>query len=86
MKRKFTKKNIRNVKTKPCAYKLYNKSGKILRNGATRNCKIRLTQQLGKFAGVTSFSARTTNTWSQAHNIEIVDCRELNPPLNLKCG
>lgn len=86
MKHKYTKKNVKKVSVKPCAYNLYGKSGKILRNGSSRDCNRRLNEHRGQFPGVTTFSTRMTKTWTQAHNIEKAVCKKFNPPFNLKCG
>lgn len=86
MKRKYTKKNVNKVPSKPCAYKLYDKSGDILRNGSTRDCNRRLNEHLGQFPGVGTFSTKITKTWTRAHNIEKADCKKFDPPFNFKCG
>lgn len=85
-KRKFTEKNINKVKTRPCAYSLYNTSGSILRNGSTKNCRRRLNEHYGQFPNVSSFSARMTKSSDQAHNIEKLICKKFRPSFNLKCG
>ena len=86
MKRKYTKKNVKEVPSKPCAYRLYGKSGETLRNGSTRDCNRRLNEHLEEFPGVRTFSTKMTKTWTRAHNIEKDVCRKFNPPFNFKCG
>ncbi|HXQ92142.1 MAG TPA: hypothetical protein VN739_03990 [Nitrososphaerales archaeon] len=85
MKRITPWKDLANVPSEACEYKLY-AGKKLLRNGSSCDCKRRLREHKKKIKQATGFTFQLARSARAARIIERLDCLIQRPPMNKRCG